>query len=448
MTHNPRRTFRICLLALLACAGLEAGTMRHGGIRNEPEERRGYPSHWWAPIPEEQGQWWEILPQEARPGEVILSKRNELGAFSNFADTPFYFHGRRYASVEGFWYMLAYPEGPDDPRLKHPGIEWKFTRDQVARMVGFEAKSAGALAEQNMAAMGINWVTFEGKKLKYQSREKDGHYQLIVKVIWEKVRQNPEVRDLLLSTGNLVLRPDNFDSLRELPAWRYFDIYMDIRKTLKDGRALPPSERYPAHWWAPVPEANKPSWEVLPQAAKPGEVILSKRHELGILSNFAATPFTLRGKRYPGVEGFWQMMLYPEGPDDPRAKFPGITWPHTREAVAQMTAFEAKAAGTLGEENMKKMGIDWVTFEGKRIKYWSKEKGEHYRLIVEAMLAKLEQNPKVEEILLSTGDLVLLPDHIQEEDPPAEWRYCKIWMELRSEFQEKERQHRLAESKK
>jgi hypothetical protein len=38
---------------------------------------------------------------------------------------------------------------------------------------------------------------------------------------------------------------------------------------------------------------------------------------------------------------------------------------------------------------MKKMGIDWVTFEGKRIKYWSKEKGEHYRLIVEAMRAKL-----------------------------------------------------------
>lgn len=52
-------------------------------------------------------------------------------------------------------------------------------------------------------------------------------------------------------------------------------------------------------------------WEILPQEAAPGEVILSKRHELGLLSNFAATPFVFRGKRYASLEGFWQMMLYP-----------------------------------------------------------------------------------------------------------------------------------------
>src|ERR1700692_25855 len=122
---------------------------------------------------------------------------------------------------------------------------------------------------------------------------------------------------------------------------------------------------YPAHWWTPVPEDQKAVWEILPQAAKAGEVILSKRNELGILSNFAATPFMLRGKRYASVEGFWQMMLYPEGPRDPRATAPGITWPHSREEVAEMTAFEAKDAGTAAEENMRKMGIDWVSFEGK-----------------------------------------------------------------------------------
>src|ERR1700757_3299542 len=92
--------------------------------------------------------------------------------------------------------------------------------------------------------------------------------------------------------------------------------------------------RYPSSWWTPVPEGQKASWEILPQSAKPGEVILSKRNELGILSNFAATPFTLRGKRYASVEGFWQMMLYPEGLSDPRAKAPGITWRYTREEVA------------------------------------------------------------------------------------------------------------------
>ena len=194
---------------------------------------------------------------------------------------------------------------------------------------------------------------------------------------------------------------------------------------------------YPAHWWTPIPEDQKASWEILPQAAKPGEVILSKRNELGILSNFAATAFTFRGKRYASVEGFWQMMLYPESQGDARAKTPGIVWPHTRDEVAQMTAFDAKDAGTLAEENMRKMSIDWVTFEGKRMAYRSATKGEHYRLIVEAMRAKLDQNPKVREILLATGNLILRPDHTTEAGEPAEWRYQEIWMEMRSELQRK-----------
>jgi predicted NAD-dependent protein-ADP-ribosyltransferase YbiA (DUF1768 family) len=192
------------------------------------------------------------------------------------------------------------------------------------------------------------------------------------------------------------------------------------------------SAQYPPHWWTPVPVEQKAVWEILPQAAKPGQVILSKRNELGILSNFAATPFTFHGQRYASVEGFWQMMLYPEGPDDPRAK--AAHWTHTREQVAAMVGFEAKDAGTAAEQIMQAAGIDWVSFEGRRMKYRSAEKGEHYRLIVAAMRAKLEQNPKVREILLATGDLVLLPDHIEEPGAPAEWRYYQLWMEIRQEL--------------
>lgn len=192
--------------------------------------------------------------------------------------------------------------------------------------------------------------------------------------------------------------------------------------------------QYPPHWWTPVPEAGKPDWEILPQAAHPGEVILSKRNELGILSNLASTPFLYRGRQYASVEGFWQMMLYPEGPSDPRVK-PRIVWPHTRNEVAGMTAFDAKAAGDAAERNMHQLGIGWVTFEGRRMPYRSPRQGEHYRLIVAAMRAKLEQDPKVREILLSTGNLTLLPDHVQEPNAPPEWRYFQIWMELRAELQ-------------
>jgi hypothetical protein len=124
---------------------------------------------------------------------------------------------------------------------------------------------------------------------------------------------------------------------------------------------------YPAHWWTTVPTNGAPAWEILPQAAAPGEVILSKRHELGLLSNFAPTPFHFRGQRYASLEGFWQMMKYPEGAADPRASFPGLEWRFTRDQVAQLTAFDAKRAGNLAERNMKQMGITWVTFEGRRM---------------------------------------------------------------------------------
>lgn len=197
--------------------------------------------------------------------------------------------------------------------------------------------------------------------------------------------------------------------------------------------------RYPAHWFAPVVDSNKPSWEILPQEAGPGEVILSKRHELGLLSNFAPAPFLFRGKRYASVEGFWQMMKYPEGPNDPRAKFPGLEWKYTRDEIAQMVSFEAKRAGDLGEANMKKMGINWVSFEGKHFDYKPSVPGEHYKLIVAAMWEKVKQNPEVKKVLLSTGDLILKPDHHQEPNAPAAWRYFEIWMQVRSELQRKER---------
>src|SRR5215813_1593327 len=196
--------------------------------------------------------------------------------------------------------------------------------------------------------------------------------------------------------------------------------------------------RYPTHWWTPVSTEGKPDWEILPQEAGPGEVILSKRNELGLLSNFAATPFTYRGKHYASLEGFWQMMLYPEGPQDARATFPGLTWKHTRAQVAQMTAFEAKAAGTLAEENMKRMGINWVTLSGKRFAYRSQTPKQHYRLIVAATWAKVLQNPEVKRVLLATGNLVLRPDHHPKPNSPPEWRYYEILTTIRTRLQQRQ----------
>ena len=191
---------------------------------------------------------------------------------------------------------------------------------------------------------------------------------------------------------------------------------------------------YPARWWAPVPAEGAPDWEILPQAAGPGEVIVSKRHELGLLSNFAATPFVFHGQRYASVEGFWQMMLYPEGPDDPRAKAPEAAWLWTRAQVGQMVSFEAKHAGELAEQQMSRMGVTWVSFEGERFPYRPARPGRHFEIIEAAMREKLRQNPEVRRVLLATGDLSLKPDHHEEPNAPAAWRYCEIWMRLRTEL--------------
>jgi hypothetical protein len=211
-------------------------------------------------------------------------------------------------------------------------------------------------------------------------------------------------------------------------------LYLVLLIGCNDSLKADPAGKYPDVWFELTNDPNKPDWEILPEEAGPGEVILSKRNELGILLNFAATPFELDGVRYASVEGFWQMMLYPEGPDDERAKGKNVEWKFTREQVAQMTAFDAKGAGTLAEENMKKLGIDWCSYNGKHFPYRSQTPGEHYRLIVAAMRAKLEQNPEVRRILLATGVLRLRPDHYGEPAPPPEWYYCEIWMQLRGEL--------------
>lgn len=195
------------------------------------------------------------------------------------------------------------------------------------------------------------------------------------------------------------------------------------------------SNEYPKTWWAPFPEEKAYEWEILPQAAKTGEVILSKRNELGLLSNFADTPFDLDGIRYASLEGFWQMMKFPESSEDERCQRTDIQWPFRREEVANMLGFDAVAAGDQADVLMEELGIDWVTYQGQKMKIWTMERGPHFELILRATKAKLAQNPRVVEVLRSTGDLILKPDHHQPDNAPPAWKYFDIYMELRDSLE-------------
>ena len=130
------------------------------------------------------------------------------------------------------------------------------------------------------------------------------------------------------------------------------------------------------------------------------------------------------------------MMKYPENDADPRSTFHGLQWPHNRDAVAQLTAFDAKRAGDAAEKNMKAMAITWVTFEGTRMEYRAAGESEFCQLIKAATLEKVRQNPEVKKVLLATGNLVLKPDHHQETNAPAAWRYYEILTRIRSELQQ------------
>lgn len=100
-------------------------------------------------------------------------------------------------------------------------------------MSSFGAKSAGTLAEGNMKEMGITWVTFERQQIEYRAPVPGEHYRLIVAATWEKVRQNPEVKKVLLATGDLILKPDHHQEPGAPAAWRYYEILSEIRAELQ-----------------------------------------------------------------------------------------------------------------------------------------------------------------------------------------------------------------------
>lgn len=193
---------------------------------------------------------------------------------------------------------------------------------------------------------------------------------------------------------------------------------------------------FPAHWWKEVPRESAKSWEILPQDAGPNEVVLSKRNELGLLSNFADTSFVFHGVCYPTVEAFWQMMKYPENSDDPRWAW-ARSWKYTRQQVSQMNGYAAKSAGNYANFLMEKNSANWVTFEGKKIPFATKEPQEHYDLIWQALIEKIRQNPQVYQVLMATKDLKLIPDHGISEKSPREWHYNLLWMDIRKMLEER-----------
>ncbi len=193
------------------------------------------------------------------------------------------------------------------------------------------------------------------------------------------------------------------------------------------------SEKYPTGWWKKFPETDRQgTWEILPHEARPGEVVLSKKTELGIFSNLAYSEFVFENKKYASIEGLWQMMKFPDPqiPDDIRnsKKYSG-----TREEIALLSGFKAKDAGKEANAIMKELNIDWISYQGKKFNYKDYAGGSEYHLkiMTAAIREKVMQNTAIKELLIKTKGLKLVPDHDQGANPPAAYLYHQILMDLR-----------------
>jgi len=191
-----------------------------------------FPASWWEPVPRESAASWEILPQDAAEGEVILSKRTELGIFSNFGATPFVLDGMLFASIEGLWQSLKYPDPSIKEDERHHIAGWKYSRREVAMMIGREAKQAGNEANAIYRVHKLSQINWFGHFFDYldHAAGSDYHYGLIKRAIKAKLDQNPELWDLLLQTKCLKLRSDHLAGSNEPPSFRYYEILMVLRE--------------------------------------------------------------------------------------------------------------------------------------------------------------------------------------------------------------------------
>ena len=203
---------------------------------------------------------------------------------------------------------------------------------------------------------------------------------------------------VLLKAGRLVLVPEGATETTELAAWKTEQTghVLTVQNTAGEGVAL-------FDLGARADACNEPyqiaSFVVAP-AAK-------------LISNFAATPFTLDGREYASVESFWQGLKFPEPAERRRlAVLPG---PQARR--------EGEAQG-YGET---------VEYEGERIPVGA---WPHWQLMRRACRAKFTQNEEARLALLSTGDRPLVHRVRRDSRTIPGVIMAEIWMKIRRKLRD------------
>lgn len=150
---------------------------------------------------------------EARREPINVTSRSPdptIQLISNFAHTPFELDAKRYASIEGFWQGLKFP---DEKR-----------RREIAPLHGKEAMRAGADAVQSTT------LEYQGQTIRVGTSE---HWRLMTLACRAKFTQHEEARNALLSTGERPLAHITRKDSRTIPGVIMADIWMRIRYRLR-----------------------------------------------------------------------------------------------------------------------------------------------------------------------------------------------------------------------
>jgi predicted NAD-dependent protein-ADP-ribosyltransferase YbiA (DUF1768 family) len=141
----------------------------------------------------------------------VTSHANSLDIqlISNLAETPFELDGRRYASVEGLWQGLKFPDLSDRERIGK-------LFGQEARHAGFDASEADSFICGDQT---VRTGTFD-------------HWRLMKRACFAKFRQHEPAKQALLATGSRPLTHRVRRDSRTIPGVVMADIWMKVRKRM------------------------------------------------------------------------------------------------------------------------------------------------------------------------------------------------------------------------
>jgi predicted NAD-dependent protein-ADP-ribosyltransferase YbiA (DUF1768 family) len=152
----------------------------------------------------------KALPRHRRPLNVASHAAEEIGRqLSNFAARRFTLEGRSYASIEGWYQGLKWPEA--------------VKRAEIAKLSGSRAKNAGDGAPKSAT------FVYEGQTCVFGSVE---HHALIKRAIRASLAQNPEVKAAFVEThprpiAHQLGRPERPGT--SLPGTKFARILEEIR---------------------------------------------------------------------------------------------------------------------------------------------------------------------------------------------------------------------------